>query len=189
MVRLIRYRIGFIYLCLRLLLPHSNDSTAIFLNTPPFISRMVQTESFITQKDSTSLMTRWGELSWNEIYAGHTPLVKKVLSEADLIAYITRTHSPKTVKRIENHCIEGLKSLVDDLRAKCPASAQPQECDWTLIILNPERHVPIEQRLLNDTQLKHTFKKRHPAESYNIAKAISDEYATQVNNINNETDF
>lgn len=149
----------------------------------------VQTGSFIIEKDSISFMNGWGDLNWEDIYADHRPIVQKALNGADLVAFISKSYSSQIVKRIENHCVAGLKFLVDELRAKYPASAQPKDCDWTSIILNPERHASIEQKLLNDKQLEKAFRKGHAAESYNIAKAVSDEYAAHINKINNETDF
>ncbi len=164
--------------------------TISFLNGLLLINYMtVQTGSFIIGKDCISFMNGWGDLNWEDIYADHRPIVQKVLTGADLVAFISRDYSSQIVKRIENHCVAGLKSLVDELRAKYPASAQPKDCDWTSIILNSERHVSIEQRLFNDKQLEKTFRKGYAAESYNLAKAVSDEYATRINNINNETDF
>jgi len=164
--------------------------TTSFLNGLLLINPMaVQTGSFIIGKDCISFMNGWGDLNWEDIYADHRPIVQKALTEADLVAFISRDYSSKLVKRIEDQCVAGLKSLVDELRAKYPASTQPKDCDWTSIILNPERHVSIEQRLLNDKQFEKTFRKGHAAESYNVAKAVSDEYAAHINNINNETDF
>jgi hypothetical protein len=144
-------------------------------------------ESFLIPEPLTLTMKGWGDLSWEDIYADHRPIVQKVLTEAELIAFISKDYSSQIVKRIEDHCVAGLKSLVDDLKAKYSKSVQPKDCDWTSIILNPDRHVSIEQRLLNDARLEKNFKKGHTMESYNVAKAVSDEYAAYINNINNKT--
>ncbi|MEM4263931.1 MAG: hypothetical protein QW666_03510 [Candidatus Woesearchaeota archaeon] len=149
----------------------------------------IQTGSFIFGKDIISFMKGWGDLSWEDIYAEHKPIVQKTLAEAELVAFISKEYSPQIVKKIEDHCVAGLKEIVDGLRAKYSKNTQPKDCDWTSMILDSKRHVPLEQKLLADKALQKTFGKGHPVESYNIAKAVSDEYAAYINNINNETDF
>ena len=145
------------------------------------------TESFLIPEPLTLTVKGWGELSWEDVYAEHRPVVQRALDKDTSVIYTKNEYGPDLIQIIEDCCVEGLKNLIDSFRQKFPKTAQPKDCAWAHLILDSEKYIPIQNKLQVDKQLKKAIGKHVVHDSYNIAMAISDEYVALVNSINNAT--
>ncbi|MBW3001838.1 hypothetical protein KY338_01595 [Candidatus Woesearchaeota archaeon] len=125
-------------------------------------------------------MEGWEERTWNDVYAEHTPIVKKALQEDELTHHVSE-HPSDVVDLVVSDCADGLKKIVDDYRLTQKKGAAPGDVDWAEFVFYSLDSTKIREVLSEDPVLQEKLGDDHEMTAINCALVVSEKYAEFVN--------
>lgn len=132
----------------------------------------------------------WFFFTWEDIYEEHRYIVQATLKEEPdtrkIMNHIVYSVSCEAANRIEEHCMNCLKQMIDDFKEKNPGK-EPEECDWLDFVFHYSKPYKIQEMLLEDEVLKKDLAGRLEADATTISQTITTEYNLLINSRTKET--
>ena len=132
----------------------------------------------------------WDYFDWEDIYEEHKYIVQTILKDEPdtrrIMNFIVYCVSCEAANRIEEHCLNGLKQIIDEFKEKNPGN-EPEECDWLDFVFHYSEPYKIQEKLLEDELLKEDFAGRWEADATTISNTIIKEYNILINSRTKET--
>lgn len=126
----------------------------------------------------------WTFFTWEDIYAEHKYIVQTILKDEPdtrrIMNFIVYCVSCEAANRIEEHCLNGLKQMIDEFKEKNPGN-EPEECDWLDFVFHYSGQYKMQEKLLEDEVLKEDLAGRLEADATTISNTIITEYNLLIN--------
>lgn len=130
------------------------------------------------------MKTPWTFIRWNDLYEEHKYFVQSTLRDERethrIMNYIVYAVSCEAARRIEEHCLSGLKQIIDEFKEK-NAGKEPEDCNWLDFIFHYSRPEQIQKRILQDDFLKKDICTMLEDTAGMVSKTIIKEYNLLIN--------
>lgn len=130
------------------------------------------------------MKTPWTFFNWKDLYEEHKYFVQSILRDEPqthrIMNYIVYAVSCKAANKIEEHCLSGLKQIIDEFKEKNPCK-EPEECDWLDFVFHYSKAEQIQEKLLQDECLKQDMRAMLEYTASIVSNTIIKEYNLLIN--------